>query len=198
MAGETEFTISTEGGSFHWEGYGLRLHVPKDSLPAGMGECRINIRVSLSGQFQLPEGTDLLSPVFWISAPCKFTKPVTLEIQHCALTDHEAVLSNLNFVSANCSQKDLPFRFKQVGGGVFTKHSTYGSIKLEHFSGVSVAGSEETPRSYCAHVYHTKKMDYEWRFYFVIIPDLEAKNTVNFLLMHCLIFFYRSNLSYRL
>ena len=198
MAGEAEFTVSTEGGSFQWEGYGLRLHVSKDSLPAGMGECIINIRVSLSGQFQLPEGTGLLSPVFWISAPCKFTKPVTLEIQHCTLTDHEAVLSNLNFVSANCSQKDLPYRFKLVDGGVFTKHSTYGSIKLEHFSGVGVAGSEETPRSYCAHVYHTKKMDYEWRFYFVIIPDLEAKNTVNFLLMHCLIFFYRSNLSYRL
>ena len=33
-------------------------------------------------------------------------------------------------------------------------------------------------------------MDYEWRFYFVIIPDLEAKNTVHGLLMHCLVFFY--------
>ena len=164
VAGEVEFTVSTEGGSFHWEGYGLRLHVPKDSLPADVGECRINIRVSLSGQFQLPEETDLLSPVFWISAPCKFTKPVTLEIQHCALAEDEAVLSNLSFVSANCSQKDLPYRFKQVSGGVFTKHSTFGSIKLEHFSGVGVTGSKETPRSYCAHLYNTMKQMH-WRFY---------------------------------
>ena len=179
VAGEVEFTVSTEGGSFHLEGYGLRLHVPKDSLPAGMGECKINIRVSLSGQFQLPEGTDLLSPVFWISAPCKFTKPVTLEIQHCALAEDEAVLSNLSFVSANCSQKDLPYRFKQVSGGVFTKHSTFGSIKLEHFSGVGVTGSKETPRSYCAHLYNTMKQMH-WRFYFVIMQDLDAKNTVHF------------------
>ena len=180
MAGEAEFTVSTEGGSLQWKGYGLRLHVPDDSLPPGMRECKINIRVSLSGQFQLPEGSsDLLSPVFWISAPCKFTKSVTLEIQHCALTEDEAVLSNLSFVSANCSQKDLPYRFKQVGGGVFTKHSTYGSIQLKHFSGVGVTGNKETPRSYCAHLYYTMKRMH-WRFYFVIVQDLDTKNTVHF------------------
>ena len=180
MAIEAEFTVSAKGGLFQWKGYGLRLHVSKGSLPADTGECRINIRVSLSGQFQLPEeDSDLLSPVFWISAPCKFTKPVTLEIQHCALTEDETALSNLNFVFTKCSQKDLPYRFRQTNGGVFTTNSTYGSIQLSHFSGVGVTGRKGTPRSYCAHVYHTKKKDYEWRFYFVIIHDLDAKNTVN-------------------
>ena len=145
MAEEAEFTVLAEGGSFQWKGYGLRLHVSKDSLPPGIEECRINIRVSLSGQFQLLEGSDLLSPVFWISAPCKFTKPVTLEIQHCALTEDEAILSNLSFVFTKCSQKDLPYRFRQVDGGVFTKHSAYGTIELKQFSGISIAGSEETP-----------------------------------------------------
>ena len=179
MIGEVEFRVQTEGGSFEWKGFGIRLHVSKDSLPAGVRQCKINIRVSLSGQFQLPEGTDLLSPVFWISAPCKFTKPVTLEIQHCALTEDEAVLSNLSFVSANCSQKDLPYIFKPLEGGVFTKHSNYGSIQLNKFSGFSVFGRKGTPRSYCAHLYRTMKDTYEWRFYFVITQDLEAKNTVH-------------------
>ena len=180
MAGEAEFTVSTEGGSFQWKGYGLRLHVSKDSLPPGTAECRINIRVSLSGQFQLPEGSVFLSPVFWISASCKFTKPVTLEIQHCALTENEAVLSNLSFVLTKCSQKDLPYRFRQVEGGVFTKHSTYGSIELKQFSGISIAGSEETPRSYCAHLYHTMENVHDWIFYFVITQDLDAENTVHY------------------
>ena len=180
MAGEAEFIVSTEEGSFQWKGYGLRLNVSKDSLPPGIAECRINIRVSLSGQFQLPEGSDLLSPVFWISAPCKFTKPVTLEIQHCALTENEAVLSNLSFVLTKCSQKDLPYRFRQVDSGVFTKHSTDGSIELKHFSGISIAGSEETPRSYCAHLYHTMEDVHDWIFYFVITQDLDAENTVHY------------------
>ena len=180
MIEEAEFTVSTRGESFHWEGYGLRLHISEGSLPAGVEECKVNIRVSLSGQFQLPEGSDFLSPIFWISAPCKFIYPVTLEIQHCALTEDESTLSNLNFVSTKCSQKDLPYRFRQMQGGVFTKNSTYGSIQLSHFSGVGVTGKEGTLRSYCAHLYHTKKEDYEWRYYFVIIQDLVAKNTVNF------------------
>ena len=186
VIGEVEFRVQTKGGSFEWKGFGIRLHIPKDSLPDGVGECRINIRVSLSGQFQLPEGSsDLLSPVFWISAPCKFTKPVTLELQHCALAENEALLSNLSFAFTKCSQRDLPYTFTAMGGGVFTTHSTYGSIQLSHFSGVGVTGRKGIPRSYCAHLYHTKKKDYEWRFYFVIIQDLDAKNMVHGLFMYC-------------
>ena len=186
VIGEKQFIVLTQGGSFEWRGYGLRLHIPKGSLPPGMEECRINVRASLSGQFQLPEDSALLSPVFWISAPCKFTQPVTLEIQHCALREDETVLSDLSFVSANCSQRDLPYRFRQVEGGVFTTHSSYGSIQLSHFSGNAVTGRKTTPRSYCAHLYHTMKQVYDWRYYFVITQDLDAKNMVQ--LRHIYIF----------
>ena len=174
-----QFIVLSQGGSLEWKGYGLRLHIPEGSLPADMREYRINIRASLSGQFNFPEDSDLLSPVFWISAPCKFTKPVTLEIQHCALREDEAALSsNLSFVCAKCSQKKLPYIFRRVDGGVFTTHSSYGSIQLSHFSGLGVTGRKGTPRSYCAHLYHTMKQMYDWRYYFVITQDLEAKNMV--------------------
>ena len=184
VIGVTEFTVPTQGGCFEWEGYGLKLHVPDKSLPSGIEEARVNIRASVSGQFQLPKNTDLLSPVFWISAPCKFTNPVTLEIQHCALREDETVLSDLSFVSTMCSQRDLPYRFKQLDGGVFTTHTSYGSIQLDHFSGIGVAGSEETPRLYCAHLYHTMKQIYDWRYYLAITQDLEAHITVSLFWLH--------------
>ena len=179
MIGETAFKVSNQGAAFQWEGYGLKLHVQDHSLPGGMEEAGINIRASVSGQFQLPQNTVLLSPVFWISAPCKFTRPVTLEIQHCALREDETVLSDLHFVSARCSQTDLPYKFRQLYGGVFTTHSSYGSIQLTHFSGVSIKGSEETPRLYCAHLYHTIKQIDDWRYYLAITQDLEAHITVS-------------------
>ena len=175
----TEFTVSTQGINFEWDGYGLKLYVSEGSLPVGVEKCKINVRASLSGQFQLPEDSDLLSAVFWISAPCNFTKPVTLEIQHCALREDETVLSDLSFVSAMCSQKDLPYRFKQLDGGVFTIHTSYGSIQLDHFSGIGIAGSSKTPRSYCAHLYHTMKQIYDWRYYLAITRDLKAHITVS-------------------
>ena len=181
IVGETKFTVLEQGGSFKWRGYGMRLFVPKDSFTAslGVGECTINIRVSLSGHFQLPGDSDFLSPVFWIAAPCRFTKPVTLEIQHCALGEDEAALSHLAFVSTKCSQRDLPYIFRGLDGGAFSKNSTYGSIQLSNFSGIAVTGRKNTPRSYCAHLYHTMKQVYDWRFYLVITQNIDAQITVS-------------------
>ena len=177
--GEVELIFLNQGGSFEWKGYGLKLHISKGSLPSGMEKNKIKIRASFSGQFHFPEDLDLFSPVFWISTSCKFTKPVTLEIQHCALGEDGAMLTSLSFISAKCSQRDLPYMFRQVNGGVFTTHSSYGSIQLSHFSGYAVAGSKETPRSYCGHLYYSMKDTYDWRYYFVITQDLDAKNTVD-------------------
>ena len=178
MIGETDLVISTKEFSFEWVGYGLRLGVSKDSLPTDMEQCRINIKASLSGPFQLPEDSDLLSPVFWISAICKFKKPVTLELQHCASRD-EAYFADLNFISTKCSQKTLPYTFKQLDGGRFPADSSYGSIQLSHFSGVGVSGRKRTPRAYCAQIYYTIKEEAsDWRVYFVIIQDLDTIKTV--------------------
>ena len=178
MIEETDFVVSARGGSFEWKGYGLRLSIFEDSLPTGMEECTINIKASLSGPFKLPEDFDLLSPVFWISAPCKFKKPVTLEIQHCASRD-EASFADLNFISTKCSQKELPYIFKQLDGGKFPADSSYGSIQLSHFSGNGIAGKKGTPRTYCAQIYYTIKQEgSDWRFYFFITKDLDMLKTV--------------------
>ena len=175
MIGETDFVISTKKCSFEWVGYGLKLSIPEDSLPTDMEQCRINMKASLSGPFQLPEDSDLLSPVFWISALCKFKNPVTLEIQHCASRD-EASFADLNFVSTKCSQKELPYIFKQLDEGRFPADSSYGSIQLRHFSGIGVTGRKG---SYCAQIYYTIKEEAsDWRVYFIIIKDLDTIKTV--------------------
>ena len=178
VIGETDFVVSNRGGFFEWKGFGLRLSISEDCLPTGMEECRINIKASLSGPFLLPEDSDLLSPVFWISALCKFKKPVTLEIQHCASRD-EASFANLNFVSTKCSQKELPYIFRQLDGGKFPADSSYGSIQLSHFSGFGITGRKRTPRAYCAQIYYTIKEEAtDWRVYFIITKDLDALKTV--------------------
>ena len=65
VIGATEFIIPSQGTcGFEWEGCGLKFHVPEGSLPSGMGETKVNIRASLSGQFQLPEDSGLLSTIF--------------------------------------------------------------------------------------------------------------------------------------
>jgi len=192
VIGETHFTVPNKGGSFEWKGFGLRLYVPKNSIPASMAECTINIKASLSGEFQFPEDSDLLSPVFWISVPCQFLKPVTLEIQHCTLREDETFISDLKFVSARCSQKSLPYTFRPLDDGVFTSHSSYGSIQLTHFSGVAITGKKRTPRSHCVHVYYSNKGILNWRFYFIITQNLDTPITVSLLSISCMIYWQYS------
>ena len=109
---------------------------------------------------------------------CKFKKPVTLEIQHCA-SRYEASFADLNFISTKCSQEELPYTFKQLDGGKFPADSSYGSIQLSHFSGIGIAGEKGTPRAYCAQIYYTIKQEAsDWRFYFFITKDLDTLKTV--------------------
>ena len=97
------------------------------------------MRVSLSGQFQLPSECELVSAVYWVSSTHKFAKPLVAEIQHCAALSSDEQCEQLTFVHTMCTQKELPYTFTEVeGGGVFSHHSSYGSLSLSHFSGLGI------------------------------------------------------------
>ena len=132
------FTLTQEVVDLKFEGYGFKLHVPECSLPAEVSETQLNVRVSLSGQFRLPSNSELVSAICWISSPHKFMKPITVEIQHCAALSSDKQCEQLTFVHTKCTQKELPYVFEEQVGGVFSRHSSYGSVSLSHFSGLGI------------------------------------------------------------
>ena len=79
-----------------------------------MSEAQLNVRVSLSGPFQIPSNSELLSAVYWIFSPHKFKKPITVKIQHCAALSSDQQCSKLTFVRTKCTQKELPYTFKEL------------------------------------------------------------------------------------
>ena len=137
IAKET-FTITQEAVKLNFEGYGFKLCVPENSPPAEVSETQLSVRVSLSGQFQMPSNCELVSAVYWVSSPYKFMKPITVEIQHCAALSSSKQCSQLTFVHTKCTQKKLPYIFEEKVGGVFIPHSSYGSLSLSHFSGIGI------------------------------------------------------------
>ena len=139
IVAETTFTLTPEAQSFEFEGYGFKLHVPEGSLPVKVSETQLNVRVSLSGQFRIPPNCELISAIYWVSStyPHKFTKPLVIEIQHCAALSSDEQCEQLTFVRTMCTQKELPYTFTEEGG-VFSYHSSYGSLSLFHFSGIGV------------------------------------------------------------
>ena len=164
--------------SFHWTGYGFKLHIPQDSLPAGVDQCVLHISASIAGQYQFPDNMELVSAVYWIRCDpyCLFKKPLTAEFQHCAKMTSS---TKLTFVRALCSQKSLPYTFKKVETlGSFTDQSSYGSLQLDRFSGIAVAG-ENVHLLYIAGLYYRDKNPRSMEIHFVITRDDEPHITVS-------------------
>ena len=136
---ETRFVLTKGAQSFEWEDYGFRLHAPKGSLPEGLDQCEVKVKVSLSGHFDLPEGSELVSAVYWVYSPHLFLEPLTVEIQHCAAITTPTQCAQLTFIRTKCTQKELPYSFKELDGGSFKPNTPYGSIPVTHFSGIGVA-----------------------------------------------------------
>ena len=175
----TVVVYSSHSQQITWEGFGLKLHIHEGSLPAGMEQCILQIKASLAGQYEFPENSHLVSAIFWLRCETvhKFTRPITVEIQHCAKSKN----IKLSFVRAVCSQKQLPYTFQQLLGVNFTGHSSYGVIELNSFSGVGLTqeGSEE--REYCSRLFY---MPMTWKIpnqeiHFVISWNVEAHLTVS-------------------
>ena len=138
MIAQQTFTLTQEAVKLNFEGYGFKLCVPKNSLPAEVSETQLSVQVSLSGPFQMPSNCELVSAVYWVSSSHKFVKPITVEIQHCAALSSDKQCSQLTFVHTKCTQKELPYIFKERAVGVFTPHNSYGSLSLSHFSGIGI------------------------------------------------------------
>ena len=158
-----------------WPGYGLRLNVPKGCLPAGVEQCTINIKASLAGQYEFSENSHPVSAVYWLRCEDvnKFTRPITVEIQHCA----ESL--KLSFVRAVCSQKQLPYTFKQLPGGNFTSHSSYGVIELKNFSGVGITQEGSDKRQYYCKLFYLSNYLGGHRIDFAIAWNTEAHISVS-------------------
>ena len=140
--GETSVVISSSQGQLvDWNG--LKLHIHEGSLPEGIDQCTMYIKASLAGEYEIPENSSLVSAVFWLRCEpqCAFTKPITVEIQHYSTKQD---LSRLKIVRAFCNQKQLPYKFKSLGGR-FNADTSYGAIEVNSFSGVGV--TEEGPVS---------------------------------------------------
>ena len=123
-----------EAQSFQCPRYGFKLHIPKQALPDKLSDCTILIRVNPSCQYKFPENADLVSAIYQISCPVELTKPVIMEIQHCAIIERPEQSSFLAFVRAEDSCSQLPYQFKPINRGNFVVNSRYAAISLEKFS----------------------------------------------------------------
>ena len=185
ICGETGITFNNSPLVWQWEGYGLKLRVHSNTLPPGTEHCQLSINASISGHYQFPSDHYLVSAIFWFRCkpPCKLTRNITVELQHCACSHNT---SRLKFVKAVCTQKQRPYTFDCVAGGSFSKHSSFGLLELNKFSGIGVVQEESEERDYLATLLYKeerlRRSGLCFHLYFVVTWNTIVHNKV------CLIF----------
>ena len=176
---------------FHWREHGLKLYIPANALTSTTSDpepIKMTIRASINGQFLLPSDLELVSGIYWVSFSKRFSKPVTLSVQHCCNLEDPDQVSSLCFVAAKCAQKELPYSFKKMTEkSAFSTESCYGTIELTHFSGVGIGqykqvGEEEARgrwnRRYIAQVYSNVHVEGSRLINVPVVWDLEIYREV--------------------
>ena len=174
MLGEIVLEIMGDKPQKHeWLDYGFYIEVPEGALPPNV-TASVAVKVLLGGQFELPEDSQLISAIYWISSSELFLKKVAVNIQHCAIITSVEQCSALRFIVARCSQKVLPYKFMEKNG-LFNMHTQYASIKVKQFSIFGIKGSKNTELrcvslKFYKPIANTKRVDYV----FVLVRDLES------------------------
>ncbi len=174
--------VTNSPQTFHWVGYGFKLTIPQGSLPAGVDQCRLDIKASAAGQYHFPDNLQLVSGVFWIRPLplCRFQQQLTIKIQHCAKMTSSTKLS---FVRACCSQKQLPYTFEVVDSHAsFSEHTSYGVLEINHFSGfgntVKTTEGVAAERHYIASLYYFEVSPSISRIHFVVTWNTDIHREV--------------------
>ena len=130
---EETVLLTNEEQHIDWEGYGLRLHIHKDSLPEGCSELPLKRAVIRAKDCKLPtENCVLVSAVYSFShnlGERKLPKPATLEMQHCVVSG-----SKLPLCIVKCDDVSPPYKFRILAGGIFHETDGYGTISVDTFS----------------------------------------------------------------
>ena len=175
-----------------WPGYGFFIEVPEGAVPPGV-TASVGVKVILAGQFKFPENSQLISAIYWVSSSVEFVKEVAVNIQHCAVIRSEDQCSQFKFIIAKCSQKELPYKFREREG-LFNSHTQYGAIKLKQFSLLGETAPEGTDTLCTAFMFYQQQQmtsPLMVDFHFVVMRDLEPNLQVcascdSGLLMHAI------------
>ena len=122
---ETKFEVRAERSSltYEWKNHGLRIRLPEQATAS------FHIKAVWSSRFELLEGTELVSPVYWVSYEGEVGGQVGVELQHCARVRAEGQQSGLSFAVCKLEKAEPPFRF-ELCEGQFSSRSTYGRMEV--------------------------------------------------------------------
>ena len=161
-----------------WKGYGLRLHIPPNSLPKHCSHFQLKMAVSRANNYKLLAGDGILVSAIYSFhhnlGDKRLRRPATLKMQHCIASDSYVAL---RIIQSNGISP--PYHFKTVPGGKFDMNDGYGEISVDHFCCFGIYlewfHSYFFPKMrFCAMLYYVNLKVYSFDFHLYISPHVEA------------------------
>lgn len=156
---------------------GFVLHVPKGAVSSS--DCTVKVKsfvvTQSTPEFIFPKDTMLASGVYHITASRNLSKPVSLQIQHCAITRDDSRPTQVEVVIAH-STSGPPYQFKPYKGGNVHVFDSYIEVELAHFCFLSCilrAFNMHTSIRYCGLICCLKSSELTWEYYIVLIRNLQ-------------------------
>ena len=177
------FSANEERTFDHSNGEGFVLHIPKGAVSSSA--CTVKITSYVVRQstpaFIFPEGSKLVSGVYHITVSRTLLKPVSIQIQHCAIIKDDSHHAELEVAIAD-SSTGPPYHFKPCKGGNVRVLGSYIKVELAQFSFVScflrrVIRAIREPASihYCGLVccLRSSELSCTWEYHIVLIRNLQ-------------------------
>ena len=176
VVGERRFTVTGDNSAFtlDWLQFGLRIEIPKGSLPAGT-TTGLHVKAIIGGDFILPPHCYLVSGIYQITSSEQFKKNITLHLPHAAIIKSEDEASYFRFYTAECS-RGPPYEFKEMEGGYFRPHSNSATIDVQQFSCYTIGATTICPdQRYLSHVFYKSISNSvkKWKMVFTVTKDVD-------------------------
>ena len=156
---------------------GFVLHVPKGAVSSS--DCTLKVKSFIVTQskpkYMFTREATFASGVYHITTSRKLSKPVSLQIQHCAITKDDCQANQVEVVVAH-STNGPPYQFKPYRGDNVRVFDSYIEVKLEHFSFISCilrAFNMHTSIHYCGLICCLKSSELTWEYHIVLIRNLQ-------------------------
>lgn len=161
----------------HLKKWGLQV------FPVEITDTVLFISVCLVGNFELPLGYELVSPVYYFWSEEEITDSLMFEMQHFTGLKTAKQASCLSFVYADTS-RGPPFSFSLIKGGKFNPDSTTGVISTKPQGMLAIVKRKlgrlslhtEPQLRYTATVLYTMDTprEYECTAHFLVTPSCKA------------------------
>ena len=158
------------------------MHCPQDTLPPH-DTCEVAVLALIGGNFQIPEGTELVSAIFSVSFAKEVSQPVQVEIEHCVELTSQNDADEMIFVATDSGS--LGVLFKAVDEAKFIPDNKYGIVDKLHFSGrkMGVAQKERPApysikRTYLGCLFYQTVNVNPWIVEFFVTKNTKAHNQV--------------------